>query len=208
MAYFPFFADIKNLHGLIIGGGKVAGRKIFKLLPYGPKLTVIAPYISENILAASSVKVKYKRFNETDLQGVDFVIAASDDREVNSLAAKLCKEKNIPINVADSKEESTFLFPSLIKRGALSIGISTEGISPTAAVYLKDKFSEMIPDNFDLILEYLSEQRCNIVSSISSENLRKSILKSLFFSCIELKRPLTTDETRNIIDKEILNEIK
>ena len=67
------------------------------------------------------------------------VIAATDDRETNHTVAALCREKNIPENVADDPAACTFLFPALVQQGEFSAGISTGGASPTAAAYFKDR---------------------------------------------------------------------
>ena len=134
MAYFPFFVELAGASGLVAGGGKVALRKVEKLLPYGPRLTVIAPRIDEKILAMPGVVCLRRAFEPADLEGKDFAVAAAGDREVNHWISRLCRERKIPVNVVDDKEASSFLFPSLIKRGELSVGISTGGSSPSAAI--------------------------------------------------------------------------
>ena len=145
MAYFPFFVELAGASGLVAGGGKVALRKVEKLLPYGPRLTVIAPRIDEKILAMPGVVCLRRAFEPADLEGKDFAVAAAGDREVNHRISRLCRERKIPVNVVDDKEASSFLFPSLIKRGELSVGISTGGSSPSAAIYLKERFAEAVP---------------------------------------------------------------
>ena len=144
MAYFPFFVDLSGQRGLIVGGGTVALRKAEKLLPYGPELTVVAP---EPIpaLTALPVTLERRRVRETDLEGASFVIAATDDREENHRISALCQGRKIPENVVDDKEACSFLFPALVRRGNLSVGVSTGGSSPTAATKTKDRASHSTP---------------------------------------------------------------
>ena len=135
MAYFPFFIDIGGKNGLIAGGGRIALHKLQKLLPYGAALTVVAPEVSELLeqtALKNDIRVIRRKFEPSDLTGMCFVIATSDDAGVNAEIARLCKERGILVNVVDDKNACSFLFPALVKEGSLSIGISTEGTSPGA----------------------------------------------------------------------------
>ncbi|EJX02871.1 siroheme synthase [gut metagenome] len=131
-----------------------------------------------------------------------FVIAATDEPVCNHKIAELCKQKRIPVNVVDDAEECSFLFPALVTKGNLTVGISTGGSSPTAAVCLKEQIAEMIPEHFDEILEFLHEQRDKIKKEISNEQLRHSLLKKLFFAAVAKGKPLQSEEVSEMIQKE------
>ena len=201
MAYFPFFVELAGASGLVAGGGKVALRKVEKLLPYGPRLTVIAPRIDEKILAMPGVVCLRRAFEPADLEGKDFSVAAAGDREVNHWISRLCRERKIPVNVVDDKEASSFLFPSLIKRGELSVGISTGGSSPSAAIYLKERFAEAVPKNLPEILDFLAGERANIRQAVSCGGRREALMKELFWACMEQGGPLTREEVRRRMEK-------
>ena len=201
MAYFPFFVELAGASGLVAGGGKVALRKVEKLLPYGPRLTAIAPRIDEKILAMPGVVCLRRAFEPADLEGKDFAVAAAGDREVNHRIARLCRERKIPVNVVDDKEASSFLFPSLIKRGELSVGISTGGSSPSAAIYLKERFAEAVPKNLPEILDFLAGERANIRQAVSCGGRREALMKELFWACMEQGGPLTREEVRRRMEK-------
>ena len=79
MAYFPFFVDLSGREGLIVGGGAVALRKVQKLLPYGPRLTVVAPEISPKFEELEQVDLCRRPFAAVDLDGCDFAVAATND---------------------------------------------------------------------------------------------------------------------------------
>lgn len=148
MGYFPFFMELEGREGLVVGGGPVALRKIRKILPYGPRLTVAAPEIRPEIEALPGLALLRRAFEPAMLEGKFFVIAASDSREANRDIAALCRERGILVNVVDSKDQCTFLFPALVKRGDLTLGISTAGASPSAAAWVKGRAAAQIPEDF------------------------------------------------------------
>lgn len=178
MGYFPFFMDIGEKNGLIAGGGRIAFHKLQKLLPYGAKLRVVAPGISEELeqfALKNDIGVIKREFQPGDLAGMCFVIAASDDREVNAEIGRLCREKGILVNVVDEKEACSFIFPSLVKAGKLSIGISTEGASPEVAASLRSQIDALIPADMEEILDYLNGLR-----PLAKEYIRDSVRRAAF----------------------------
>lgn len=193
MAYFPFFVDLEGQRGLIVGGGTVALRKAEKLLPYGPALTVVAPEpVSE--LAALPVELTRREFQPEDLDRADFVIAATDNEEENHRISALCQERKIPVNVVDDKEACSFLFPALVRRGNLSVGVSTGGSSPTAAIWLKEQIEGLLPEQTEEILTWLEEQRPILKERLPDQRARAACFARLFAACLALGRPLTEQE--------------
>ena len=201
MAYFPFFVDIAGADGLVVGGGTVALRKVEKLLPYSPRLTVVAPEIRQELEGLPGIVLHRRPFLPEDVEGRAFAIAAAGDRAVNCYISRLCRERNIPVNVVDNKQESSFLFPCLIKRGSLSVGISTGGDSPSAAIYWKERFGALIPEGMEEILDYLARERLAVKETVPQLKQREAILKALFAACIERCRPLTPQERTEIVRK-------
>ena len=193
MAYFPFFVNVSGREGLVVGGGAVALRKVEKLLPYGPALTVMAPAILPELKKMDSITCLEIPFTASALQGKFFVIAATDDLALNRRIAALCQEQGIPVNVVDDKESCSFLFPALVQRGDLSVGITTGGASPSAAVYVKEQVEACLPERFDDILVFLSDARARVKDRVPDAR-RAQILKLLFARCMEAGRPLTETE--------------
>lgn len=180
MSFFPFFKEIEGARCLIAGGGRVALRKVQKLLPYGPEITVIAPEILHDFYHMD-VTVLNRAFRDSDISpDTDFVIAACDDEAQNRHISSLCLNMSIPVNVVDAPELCTFLFPSLVKKGDLSVGISTSGASPSAAAWLRGEVERLLPDHMEEILEHLKEQRYAAKRQIASPEARSRYLKQLF----------------------------
>lgn len=195
MAYFPFFIDLAGQSGLIVGGGSVALRKIEKLLPFGPQLTVVAPDIRREIADIPGLTLCRRPFGPEDLTGRAFVIAAAGERAVNRQVSALCRRRRIPVNVVDDKESSTFLFPALVKRGQLTVGISTSGSSPAAAICLKEQIGDLLPQRLEEILDFLAGQRRAAQARLSQLPQREALMKALFQACLDKGGPLTPQET-------------
>lgn len=214
MGYFPFFVELKGKRGLIVGGGIVAERKVRKLLPYEPELLVVAPKINDGIRKLSEEKKEKRKKNEdtselilserdfetTDLEKMDFVIAATSDETLNARIAKLCEERNILVNVVDDKEKCGFLFPSLIREGKLSIGISTEGASPRVATTFRARLSADIPERMEEILDYLEKIRPFAKMAIEDDKKRAAFLMELADVCMGKGRPLTETECEILLE--------
>ena len=199
MAYFPMFIELNGRKAVIVGGGKVALRKAEKLLPYGPEITVVAPKVCDELASMSDISIVKESFSDELLSGADVVIAATDDRELNRHISELCRSARIPVNTVDDSELCSFIFPCLVKNGSLSIGISTGGASPTAAISFKDKFAACVPDNTGDILDYLGSVRDSVKSEFPDEKSRSRIFRELFELCISVGRPLTEAETEEFL---------
>ena len=179
MAHFPMFVNLKSKKALVIGGGKVALRKIEKLRSFDPKIRVIAPEICDEI---QDVEIKRRTFRGYDLLWQpEIVIAATDDQALNRKIARLCRMLRIPVNVVDDPDHGTFLFPATVTRGDFSAGICTGGTSPTAAVFFKEKLESQLPDNLEEMLRHLGAERSRLKEEIPDEKCRASALRQMFY---------------------------
>lgn len=203
MGHFPFFMEIEGKKGVIVGGGHVAARKVEKLLPFGPALKVIAPWIGEDIRiqekllqqnAAASLLLEERPFQKEDLDGADFVIAAADDETVNGQIAKDCRAEKILVNVVDDREKCTFFFPALVQKGALTVGISTDGKSPVAAAWMRRKIDDVLPEGLGVTIDLLGQIRPLVMERIQEETARKEILERMFLYCLEKEGKASLEE--------------
>lgn len=202
VGYFPFFIELTEQPGLIVGGGTVALRKVEKLMPYGPRLTVVAPSFIPELASIRGVDLVQRSFQSSDLDGAFFVIAATDDGQLNHQISALCQSRGIPVNVVDDKQACTFLFPALVKRGDLSVGVSTGGASPTAAIWLKEQVSALLPEGLEDILAWLEQQRPLMKERFPQERCRAALFARLFSACMEAGAPLSDQEFENILQQE------
>ncbi len=193
MTLFPFFFDIENKTFLVIGGGKVAKGKIKRLLPFTKDIIVIAK--NTNI---ENVKVISKDFEPNDIFLGDYVIGATDSKETNAEISRLCRENNIPVNIVDDADNCTFIFPALIKRGNLTVGITSAGKSPAMSQYVRKKIEEFLPDNTEEILDRLGELRQRLKESIPDIKIRSEINKKLLAAMLENEN-LSDEQIEEII---------
>lgn len=204
MALFPFFMNIEGANGLIIGGGKHALEKIERLKPYGPNLHVIASEVREEILADPELTISVRAFEEDDLTPEPaFVVVAGDDAEENHRISALCRERRILVNVVDDQEYCDFIFPSLIAHGNLSIGICTNGASPSTGVLLKRKMQAQIPEHIEEILDFLQSKRPEIMAAFPNKKQRFAFYYQLSELCMEEDRGLEEEEFRGLIQAEL-----
>ncbi|MCB6993594.1 precorrin-6A reductase [bacterium 210820-DFI.6.37] len=144
--WFPQFINISGKKILIAGGGKIASRRINTLSLFDAELTVVAPELSRQVLnlEGQGVLIRKRAFEEQDLEGMDMVLAATDDRELNKRIGILCRERNIPVNVADRKEACDFYFPGIVQKGELIIGITAGGRNHSLTVKGKKLIEEAL----------------------------------------------------------------
>jgi len=199
LAYFPMFIDLENKKVLIVGGGTVALRKAEKLLPYKAALLVVAHTVDKRIKLLEGLRYEERDFDASLLDGCCMVIAATDNHRLNHSIADMCNEKNIPVNVVDDKKLCSFIFPSLVKRGDLSVGISTGGASPSAAIWLRERIEQLLPESLPKILDYLSEMRGEVKMRLVREKNREYAFKHMFSACMEKGRELDPEEYETLI---------
>lgn len=144
MNSFPFMKRIEGKKCLLVGGGNVALRKAEKLIPFGPELTVCDETPCEDFYKLP-VKMVRCGYDSSLLQGMDFVVAATDERAVNAQVSKDCREQGIPVNSADDPNNCDFFFPALLLRGDITIAISTGGTSPALAAVLREYLESVLP---------------------------------------------------------------
>jgi len=199
MGYFPFYMDVAAGDGLIVGGGTVALRKIRKLLDFGACLTVCAPSLLPEIEAIPGLVLLRRPFEPSMAEGKLFVVAATGDNRLNRQISALCRGKNIPVNAVDDRESCTFLFPALVRRGNLSIGISTGGSSPSAAIHWKKQIDRLIPQNAGDVLVYLDGLRDRVKDAVPNEKNRSAVFAALFDACMERGWPLSGEELDRLL---------
>lgn len=206
MSCFPIFTEIKDTRWVIAGGGQVAFRKVRELLPFGPRLLVIAPKIHQELreLSHPSLILCSRPFQMEDLEGADFVIAATSDPTLNRKIGALCRARRLPVNVTDERELCTFFFPSMITDGPVTLAISTGGSSPALAAAIKRRILPLLPKGLGHLALQLSELRDVIRKQVpDSQALRGRILRDLAEQGLNRDCDLSEEETKELICRYI-----
>jgi siroheme synthase-like protein len=145
--YYPIGLDIAGKACLVAGGGRVAERKIRRLLEYEAKIHVVSPDLTPLLKKwATERRIRYQRakFSANLLKKQVLVFAATDDIELNQRIVRLAARRGIFANAAKPGRVSSFIVPALLKRGSLSIAVSTEGRSPAKAKKIKNRLERIL----------------------------------------------------------------
>ena len=165
MAYFPAFIKLDGRRVLVVGGGRIAGEKLEKLLDFTRNITVIAPQLSEasaELIQNAGLELMQRPYEEGDIEGFDIVIVAVDDLQLQKEIYEACQTRHTLCNSVDSVDYCDFIFPSYTKKGALTIAFSTSGISPSVAKYLRRSIEKLIPDSIVGFLEEMKQLRSTL----------------------------------------------
>lgn len=194
MAYFPMFVDMTERECLIVGGGNVAYRKVMVMLDFGAKVTVVAEDICDELrkltiddIANKENRITFikRRFERKDCDGMEMVIAATDDNALNHEIAEYCKAKGIMVNAVDEKADCSFIFPSYIKEKNLVAAFSSSGNSPVLTQYLKGKEKEILTPFLGELNEYMGQIREKVITEYDTEAERKRVFKEILCAAID-----------------------
>jgi len=128
--FFPVFVDLSGRRALVVGGGRIAARRVNTLSQFCPNVTVVAPAIHPDIAALAArgrVKTVARAYREEDLDGAELVLACTDDGALNAAVAEACRERRIPVNDASDRSRCDFLFPGIARRGPVVAGVTAGG---------------------------------------------------------------------------------
>ncbi|MBF1190246.1 MAG: bifunctional precorrin-2 dehydrogenase/sirohydrochlorin ferrochelatase [[Eubacterium] sulci] len=174
MNRFPLCINLEDKRFLIVGYGRIAKRKLKAISEFTSNIKIITKDPTEEELG-KGIEIVNKCFDEKDLEGVDFVITATGNREQDEAVVASCKAKGIPVNAADDREECDFFLPGIIKRGDLVVSVSTSGKSPAYSRHLREQIEDVIPDNIEKILDILGKLRNTLPSKVEPQVERSKI---------------------------------
>jgi precorrin-2 dehydrogenase/sirohydrochlorin ferrochelatase len=177
--YYPVFLNLKDRKIVVVGGGKVAERKILALLRSGADPTVISPEITGKIEREKKrgrIKHIRRQYRKGDLRGVFLVIAATDSSAINE---NISRDAPCLVNVVDTPRLCNFIVPSVMKRGAMTIAISTGGISPALSRSIRKELEKLYQSEFSEYLKSLRSIRAEALKEIGDKRRRADFLKSL-----------------------------
>lgn len=190
---YPIFLKLENLQTLLVGGGNVGLEKLTALLKNSPeaKVTIVADFICDEIVTLASnkknINLLNRKFFTSDLDGNDILILATNDRKLHEHVKVVARKKRILTNVADTPDLCDFYLGSVVQKGDLKIGISTNGKSPTFAKRFREYLEELLPDNIQELVDNLHVFRNNLKGDFQFKVNALNELTSSFLS----KKPLS-----------------
>jgi precorrin-2 dehydrogenase/sirohydrochlorin ferrochelatase len=195
--YYPVFLSLKDERVIVVGGGKVAERKMLSLLKAGADLTVISPEITDKISREKKrgrIKHICRQYRKGDLKGVFLVIGATDSSAINE---KISRDAPCLVNIVDMPRLCNVIVPSVVKRGAMTIAVSTGGISPALSKAIRKELEKAYQPEFSRYLKFLRSARAQALKGIRDKKKRAEFLKSV-----------ASEETLRVLRKRGYGEAK
>ncbi len=165
MDYLPVFLRLQAEPALVVGGGHVASRKVDWLLKARARVTVVAPQLAPALAArADRAELAHiaQPFAPAHLAGVALVVAASDDHGVNATVSEAARALGIPVNVVDSPELSSFIFPAIIDRSPIVVAVSSSAESPVLARRVREQIEALLPARLGALARFLGRRRAAV----------------------------------------------
>lgn len=176
MSLYPLFANLKGRPVLVVGGGAVAARKVAGLREAGALVRVGAPQLDEGLarLAHEGAITHFSgRFEPDWLDGVWLAIAATDEEDVNAAVAREAEARRIFVNVVDDAERSVFHVPARLRRGALTVAISSGGRAPVLARRLRAELETHLDTALGELAELAGRHRAAIAAALPDPDARR-----------------------------------
>ena len=208
MNYLPLFIDTSGKKCLIVGGGKVASRKLIPILESNMTVNMISSDIADEILEIIKNKKNFtyeqRNFEEKDINDQFLIIAATNDKSINSLIAKLAKEKNILVNMAEDSSKGNVLIPSVVDRSPIKIAISSGAASPILTRLVKTKLETIIPYAFSKLADVMMEYRAKVKEKYSSIKERRNFWETFLDGPLsEMVLSGHIEKAKKILDKSL-----
>jgi siroheme synthase-like protein len=159
---FPVMLDLEGRECLVVGGGIVAARKIVGLLEAGARVTVVSPVLAPAVLEiARDGRLRWwpREYAAGDVAGFALVMVATDDDGVNARVAAEARARAIWVNCADDPARCDFILPSVLRRGPLTVSVSTGGASPTVAHLVREELEALLPPDYAALTEVVADVR-------------------------------------------------
>ena len=163
MRYLPLHFDLKGRPVLVVGGGEIATRKVRLLLTAGAQLSVIAETVNPDLKALlNGHDVSESRFAGIPESSFALVVAATDNEDLNALVSSEAKARSIPVNVVDSPELSTVVFPAIIDRDPVVVSVGSAGTSPVLTRRLRETIEQILPESLGRLGRFLGDRRARM----------------------------------------------
>lgn len=189
--YYPIFLDLSGKRCVVVGGGRVAERRCSTLIRTGARITVISPNITkrlEGYREKGLIRHIPRGYKSYDIKTAFIVIAATDSGETNERVARDVMEAGRLLNVADVPSLCNFIVPSVLRRGLLTIAISTGGASPAMAKAIRKELQKLYGSEYSRYLDRLRDVRLKVMKEIPDKREREKILKGLAASVKKSKK--------------------
>lgn len=154
--YYPVMLDVRERPAIVVGGDRVAAEKATALAASGARVSAISPEFCAELLELErrgQVTLLSKSYEPGDLAGAFVVVAATTDERLIEAIWQETQQRNQPVNIVDVPRYCTFILPSVLRRGKLTIAVSTEGASPSLAKRIRQQLEESFPPAYEAYID-------------------------------------------------------
>jgi precorrin-2 dehydrogenase / sirohydrochlorin ferrochelatase len=179
---YPIFLDMTDRPTVVVGGGRVAERKALELIECHAHVKLVAPEATQllrDLAADDRIEWLDRPFQPADVEQALLVFAATGDPAVNTRVCQACAHAGILVNRAESPEASDFLVPATLRRGHLTVAVSTGGASPALASGIRDGLACQFGPEYAGYLDLLEEARGKVLREIADPGTRRRVLLAL-----------------------------
>ena len=167
MSYYPVFLQLEDKIALVVGGGKVAQRKVETLLDFGASIHIISKVLTtklKQLIEVNKVRLLGEEMRDEFLDDVFIVIAATDDKELNSRVSESARKRGLLVNAVDQPADCNFIVPSIVRKGDLAIAISTSGKSPALAKEIRKELDGQFGNEYETFLNLMGGLRKEVLA--------------------------------------------
>jgi precorrin-2 dehydrogenase/sirohydrochlorin ferrochelatase len=182
MGYLSLNVQVAGKVIVVVGGGRVAERKIAHILPAGALVTVVSPKLTfdlQKLRGNDMISHVAREYQAGDLRGAFMVIAATDDLETNHAVADEARERGILAEITDKPASGTVTSPAVIRQGDLSIAISTNNLAPALAAAVKRELAPLFGSEYAKTLRLMGHVREKLLTDGRGSPYYKEILNEL-----------------------------
>jgi precorrin-2 dehydrogenase/sirohydrochlorin ferrochelatase len=176
--FYPAFLNLNGKKAVVIGGGEIAERKVLMLLECGAVVTVVSPDVTpelESLARTEKITVFPRRYQRGDCVEAFLVFAATNDPTMHKTVYEDARKAGALVNTADEPGLCDFIAPAILRRGDLTVAISTNAKSPGLAAHLRRRLSDVIGPEYEELLDLLAEIRPEIRVQVSDFERRKEL---------------------------------
>ncbi|MFT5703271.1 MAG: uroporphyrin-III C-methyltransferase/precorrin-2 dehydrogenase/sirohydrochlorin ferrochelatase [Rickettsiales bacterium] len=207
MSFFPLFLQTDQIKFLVVGAGNVGIAKLSTILEFSNDVKIVAQEIgrdAQNFLAENKVTFAKEYYEKSHLEGFDVIIGATNNEETNQQISEDAKKLGKLISVVDDPAKSNFIFGALVKKKNITAAISTSGLSPVLARFIKNKITSTLPQNLEIYDQFISKNRALIKENLSDLQARRIFWQEVFEGEIGNQiEQINLERAQNLLEKKL-----
>jgi uroporphyrin-III C-methyltransferase/precorrin-2 dehydrogenase/sirohydrochlorin ferrochelatase len=175
MDYLPLFLQLRSQPVVVVGGGRIAIRKVDLLRRSGARITVVAPELRAELAQLErrgELHYRAEEFKEEHVEGATLVVAATNNPAVNATVSEAARARKIPVNVVDTPALSTFIFPAIVDRSPIIVATSSGGESPVLARRVREQIEALLPQKLGALARFMGVRRKNVQNTLGASARR------------------------------------